>query len=358
MEAIVADSQPTRMIHCVGTMNCSTEEGMRTFVGIGGDHASLVPTEGGERRRWIVPALKAMDESPALFKVKPGGLGSGLPFLPVGPYLTLPWYYVRDAGAFELDLGYAPHAQEALSVLKALKAETHKPLRLQIGLPDPNQLPGFTQTPALRQFFVDATVGSALSIKQLVDKAGCEVVFQLDMPYQTVLVNLVAMLSAKRKKQVIAALTRRFQEYLLRFPSGAKIGIHLCYGHKDDKALAHPKSVAVTLELARALSEAVTANVTLEYVHVPFATAERPPEPNNVGYLRPLVEMEFYNPTTKLIAGFVHKGGLLDSQLRVRDTIEEFWGQPVDNSGVCGFGEDPLRVMKHVLRKQVLLAAG
>lgn len=352
------DIDVPRISHAVGTMPYkSVEEAMRVFLEIGQESAYLVPMEAGDRDRWIIPILEAMANNPALRKIKPGGLGRGLSFVPGGEYLTLPWYRLKKGHQFEIDLGYEAHARNAWGVFQRLAAESEKPLRFQVGIADPYQIPLFTMTLPLYRVFEKAIIDEVARIHAMVKRDNGEVTFQLDMPAQTVLVNLSGRINKRSQKRLIENYAQRFRAYLSQFPQGTNVAVHLCYGHKDDEALLHPTSVASTVALANALSQAVPDNVSLEYVHMPFATPQKPPTTDPL-YYAPLVGLQFSDPNTQLAAGFAHKMANLSDQQRVRGMIERLTGRRVMISSICGFGEDSPAVTREVLEQQYLLTQG
>jgi hypothetical protein len=74
----------------------------------------------------------------------------------------------------------------------------------------------------------------------------------------------------------------------------------------------------------------------LEYVHAPLAEADHPPSADPAFY-QPLSGLRL-GPDVRFIAGFAHEDQDEQTQLRIRQMVEDAAGQPAGISTSCGLG--------------------
>jgi hypothetical protein len=77
----------------------------------------------------------------------------------------------------------------------------------------------------------------------------------------------------------------------------------------------------------------------LEYVHAPFAAAEKPGSLDPSWY-EPLADLDL-SSTMRFVAGFVHEDLSVDELRDVQALIESNVGHEVDVAATCGLGRRP-----------------
>jgi hypothetical protein len=180
-----------------------------------------------------------------------------------------------------------------------------------------------------RQPFTDATVRD---IRQIHNESGDDVVFQVELPVETVFVAKAGPLGSLVAARMAAGLHRM----VVAAPEGTRFGIHLCLGDLGHKALSGLRSAGPLVTLANAISAGWPAGRQLEYLHAPLAAGDEPPSLEPAFY-RPLSGLQL--PThTKFVAGFLHESRTLDEQRRLLAVIEGAVGDQVDVAATCGLG--------------------
>src|ERR1700733_12741100 len=82
-------------------------------------------------------------------------------------------------------------------------------------------------------------------------------------------------------------------------PSGAELGLHLCYGDPGHKHVVEPTDTKLMVELTNALVAAIKHPIA--WVHMPV-----PHERDDVAYFNPLKELKLERGT-ELYLGLVHR---------------------------------------------------
>jgi hypothetical protein len=185
-----------------------------------------------------------------------------------------------------------------------------------------------------RKPFHEATVAE---VRAIFAEAGRDVVFQIEVPFELVFVarapQAVRPLVARLLAQPVTRIARDA-------PAGARIGVHLCLGDMNHKALAGMKDMSPVVELANAIARGWPSGRELEFMHAPFSGASQPP-PLDPAYYAPLKKLRL-PPQTRFIAGFVYEHQSLEDQTRLLRVIEEAAGRRVDVSAACGLGRRSL----------------
>jgi hypothetical protein len=338
----------------VGSLpGASAAEAMRQAADrLGPDLDYLPDGETGDRRNWILGAVEGFREHPDLRLVKDGDWSD---------YDRAPRFAVRSGhrlyGA-TIDLGIAAAARaarpefEALSPVLAGTGAAGTGPRLQVGIPGDLDMAMFTLGPAgvLRHLrpFTEALVAT---MHQVQAEAG-PALFQFEMPAELV---LLARAPARLRPGLAAVLARRVVALAQGTPAGAEVGLHLCLGDMNHRALGHVTDAEPLVLLANALAARWPERVPLRYVHLPLAAAEEPPVTDRAFY-QPLSRLRL-GAGTRLVAGFAHEGQAMADQVRVRTMIEDAVGHPVDISTSCGLGRrEPTAGLAAMDRIKALLA--
>ena len=322
-----------RSAHLVGsTPFDSADEAMDLALArLGGRLRTLPDGETGERRNWIIHIVEALRRNPDLEVKREGKWGDYDDTL---TFAVRPGHSLR---AETLDFGHVaafeasyPRFVERRTAL----GPAGEGLRFQVGIPGDFDLTLFTLGPLAafrrRAPFTDATV---TEIRRIFEKAGDDVVFQLEIPAELIFVarapGPLQPLAARLLARIVTGLPKRS-------PRGARFGIHLCLGDMNHRALGRMHDVRPLVLLANAIARAWPKDRPLDFVHAPFAAAVEPP-PLDDAFYAPLRSLRL--PVgTRFVAGFVHEGRSLEEQRRLLGVIDALVGRRVDVATSCGLG--------------------
>jgi hypothetical protein len=124
-------------------------------------------------------------------------------------------------------------------------------------------------------------------------------------------------------------------------PEGTRFGLHLCLGDFHHRALAEMGSARPLVTLANTLAASWPQGRPLEYIHAPFAAAQKPGSLDPSWY-EPLADLDLPEGV-RFVAGFVHEDLGVGELREVQTLIERHVGHEVDVAATCGLGrrEDP-----------------
>jgi hypothetical protein len=245
-------------------------------------------------------------------------------------------------------------ARAAQPAFRDLRAQAGRDrLRFQVGIPGDIDLAMFTFGPAgparhLRPF----TETLAMTMHQVYDLLGDDVLFQVEVPAEAV---LLARAPGRVRPALAALLARRIGALAQGAPEGARFGLHLCLGDMNHRAFGRVADAAPLVLLANAVAARWPARRPLSYVHMPLAAAEDPPSADAAFYA-PLAGLRL-GAGTRFVAGFAHEGQSAADQLAIRALIEDAAGHPVDISSSCGLGRRPADAALAVIDRIALLVA-
>ncbi|GAA1666446.1 hypothetical protein GCM10009765_14910 [Fodinicola feengrottensis] len=314
----------------VGTLPGGTaDEAMRSAVERLGPHLSQLPDgETGDRRIWVVGLIMAFEGHPDLEIAHEGDWSD---------YKHQRNFRVRKGHQLrgdKLDLEYLKWYELNRPVFDKVKDDAKlSDLSFQVGIPGDLDMTMFTMGPTRmlgkREPFSEATVRD---ITQIHAAAGGDVVFQLELPAETVFVAKAGPLGGVVAGKLAAGINRLVKAS----PAGARFGIHLCLGDLGHKALSGLSSARPLVRFANAIADGWPAGRTLEYVHAPLAAGDEPPSVDPAFYA-PLTGLEL-PAGTRFVAGFLHEERTIQEQRKLLDVIEAAVGHEVDVAASCGLG--------------------
>jgi len=253
-----------------------------------------------------------------------------------------------------LDFGYVAAAARSWPLFQRIRHDLARPdLAFQVGIPGDLDLAVFTLGPVAalrhRRAFTEATVAE---IRELHDRYGGDVVFQVEIPVE---LTLLARTPAPGQPAAAKLLAAGVAGLVAAAPAGARFGVHLCLGDLNHRAYGTIADAAPVVHLTNALAARWPAGRPLQYVHAPFAAADQPP---------PLAP-EFYLPLTGLrlpaavqfVAGFVHEDRTLAEQRVLRALLDRHLGRPVGIAAACGLGRRTPATAEATLDQAAALAA-
>jgi hypothetical protein len=340
----------TRSAHLVGSIPAEdTEDAMRLALNELGPRLRWLPDgETGERHNWIIHIIDALRGHPDLELKKEGDWSD---------YDKTPVLRVRRGHtlrAASLDFGHVAVFEQSWPTFTRLRAEHGQAaLAFQAGVPGDLDMALFTLGPLgafrHRAAFRDATVRE---IREIFRRGGRDVVFQIEVPAELV---FVARMPTPLQPLMASFLARGVARLAREAPAGARFGIHLCLGDMNHRALGNMTDATPVVLLANAIVKAWPAGRPLEFVHAPFAAAQKVPRTDPAWYA-PLTKLRLPG-TTRFVAGFVHEDQDLEEQRRLRALIERNAGREVDVSTSCGLGRRTRPAALAALERTAALSA-
>ncbi|MFZ0128235.1 MAG: hypothetical protein WB808_05245 [Candidatus Dormiibacterota bacterium] len=321
----------TRAAHLVGSMpGDDADDAMRLAVThLGPKLRSLPDGETGDRHNWIIHIIEGMRTHPDLELKKDGDWSD---------YDKIPVFRVRRGHTLRpetLDFGHVTAFEANWPAFLKVREEQQNPaLAFQSGVPGDLDMALFTLGPLgvlrHRSAFRRATLRE---IREIHRRGGKDVVFQIEIPAE---LAFVARTPGPLRPLMARLLGRGVARLARQSPAGARFGIHLCLGDMNHRALASMPDTAPVVLLANAIVKAWPAGRPLEFIHAPFAAAEKEPRTDPAWYA-PLQRLKLPG-TTRFAAGFVHEDQDLEVQRQLRSLIEGNVGREVDVSTSCGLG--------------------
>jgi hypothetical protein len=282
--------------------------------------------ETGERYHWIIHIIEGLRQHPDL-EVKRDGHWSD--------YNDLLVLKVRGGHRLtgdSLDFGHVAAFRASYPIYKQLRRPAQT--GFQVGIPGDFDMALFVLGPvgALRRRrpFTEATIAE---IRAIHTEAGSDVAFQIEIPAELV---MVARMPQPLRPLVARMMGRPVADLARRAPEGARFGLHLCLGDMNHRALGQMSNTGPLVALTNAILKAWPAGRPLEYVHAPFAAAEKPP-PTDPGWYAPLRQLRL-PADTRFVAGIAHEDQDLAAQRKIVQLIDELVGRRVGISTSCGLG--------------------
>jgi len=321
----------TRAAHLVGSIPAdSADDAMHLATTHLGSRLRTLPDgETGERHHWIVHIIDALRRHPDLELKKEGDWSD---------YDNTPVLRVRKGHTLRgetLDFGHVAAFEQSWPTFQRVRDEQgDSSLAFQAGVPGDLDMALFTLGPIgafrHRAAFRTATLRE---IREIHRRAGNDVVFQIEVPAELI---FVARMPGPLRGLMATFLGRGIARLAREAPQGARFGVHLCLGDMNHRALATLTDSTPVVLLSNAIVKAWPKGRQLEYIHAPFAAAEKVPRTDQAWYapLRRLVIPH----RTRFIAGFVHEDQDLEQQRKLRDVIERNVGGEVDVATSCGLG--------------------
>ena len=335
---------PSRRVLLVGSLPYDDEaSAMARALELAGDKLVALPDgeigerseqhPNGDRSQWVAGLAGRLASDSALFDVVKAGTMSdqGFPVdfksaVRLRPKLDPP------ALAERLELRYDTYALRSRQHFERLRTLAGRPdLRMQVGLPTGLGIAAAVFNPRramrLAGAFATRLEREAMVIER---EIGAEnLIFQIEAPAEVVMAH-------RLPKPLLGTATKTAVDLARRLPDGVPVGLHLCFGDLNNKALIAPTKFGRLIDFANTLIDRWPSTHRLRYLHLPFAagTSPAPTEAASYGALRRLT----LPSGTRLVAGFVHEEPHVDSLARLLHTIEDAWGGTVDVATACGLG--------------------
>jgi hypothetical protein len=326
--------------HLIGSVPLADAEAVfRTVAAALGPLLRRIPDgETGERRRWIFFQSVMLKNHPAM-EIDPT----------VPPFALRQWdgKLVRempllrfradiDPGRVTFETGYAQAAHASYEVFRRLRGDGTIPAgtRFQVCLPTPMASGYMYVSPNARESYLPAYERALTQALQdvLASIPAGDLALQWDV-CQEVLIYEGFFPDRPRdyKRQVVGELARLGD----LVPPAVQMGYHLCYGSPADEHLVMPRDMAIMVEMANEVRQALARRV--DFLHMPV-----PKDRTDAAYVRPLAELAGFEECA-LYLGLIHHDDPAGDQARIkaaRDVVDVF-----GVASECGWGRtDPQRV--------------
>ena len=332
----------SRKSHLVGAWpGFSGASAMNTaFERLGPHLLEMTDGETGERSQWIGPAVDWLHGNPDVELVQAGDYSA---------INRANHWAVRAGHTFDpanIELGYHRFFQRSYRAFRVLRERYGQPqISFQVGTPAPMDLARAAAYGGVgAEGQIDAAFGSAFreatlrEVRAIHAEAGDDVIFQIE---SVVAMATVATTPQNRQALVAKQMARALVEVPAGAPAATRWGIHLCLGDYQHRAIAEMGSARPLVTLANCVAALWPAGRSLEYIHTPFAAADKPGSLDPAWY-EPLSELDLPDGI-RFVAGFVHEDLDIDQLREVQGMIERNVGHEVDVAATCGLGrrEDP-----------------
>jgi len=296
-------------VHFVGSIALdSVEEVFRTLGSLLGRRLCRVPDgEPGGRRLWISWQYPLLRAQPFL-KPDPKAPDQTTGFLPLSLADG-----VKAAEVHFGELGYAREArasyQDFLTTRK--RGELPPNVRFQVSLPTPFAV-----------IYPFCSSGDEGVIENAYEKAMLREVEQISraIPHNDLCVQwdvCLEMLLWDGRLAYMGSLPadlhgeilQRMKRLSTAIPVDVELGFHLCYGDWDGKHFVEPLDATKLVEIANALTVAVSRPIS--YIHMPV-----PVDRADDAYFEPLSKLRL-SPGTELYLGVVHSDGIDATKKRI-----------------------------------------
>jgi hypothetical protein len=177
------------------------------------------------------------------------------------------------------------------------------------------------------------TEALATTMHQVHGVFGDDVLFQIEVPVEQM---VLARAPSAARPALAGLLAGRIAALAQGAPEGARFGLHLSLGDMNHRALGKITDASPLVLQANAAARRWPADRPLEYVHAPLAEADNPPSADPAFY-QPLSGLRL-GPDVRFIVGFAHEDQDEQTQLRIRQMVEDAVGQQAGISTSCGLG--------------------
>jgi hypothetical protein len=327
-------------VHLVGSVPLPDAETVfRTVAGALGPYLRRIPDgETGERRRWIFFQSVMLARHPAM-EVDPTVPPFALRQWDGRVLREMPLLRFRagvDPATVTFETGYAEAARESFQIFRRLQKERVIPpgVRFQVCLPTPMASAFMYVSPRARAAYVPAYERALRHALETILAAvpPADLSIQWDV-CQEVLVyeGFFPDRPADYETQIVAELARLGDAV----PADVEMGYHLCYGSPADEHLVMPRDMAVMVEMANDLRQALGRR--LDFLHMPV-----PKDRTDDAYVAPLANLRGHAGTT-LYLGLLHHDDRAGDAARMATArrIVKTFGVAAE----CGWGRtDPARL--------------
>lgn len=271
---------------------------------------------------WIVPHLMGLRDHPDLDVARPGQWRN---------YDDQIHYRIKRGHTFReelINVGIVDSVKNNLPLFLKLRRELNLPADIEYEISTKGVFDfaffafgamGILQQPKYLVPFLDATAREMGTAYEYAATRGVPVLFQLEMPAETVFACKVGPL----RRLFVGWLARNVTKLAAYVPHGARCGVHLCYGDLGHKSLVQPRTLAPVVALANSIVENWPSNTPLDYVHIPMAAGDITP-PVKRDYYLPLRGLRL-PPACQLAAGFLHENLSASEADQIAEWVSDYF---------------------------------
>jgi hypothetical protein len=248
-----------------------------------------------------------------------------------------------------LNFGYLDAFKQSYPIFQRLREEHNiGDVKFQVGIPTGLAI-GFIMLRTLDAFRYQEAFNRRLAyeVNEIVKIAGDDVVIQIEAPAEVALAEQLPKVLVRVAVNSLMGLVEKLDQTV-------NIGLHLCWGDLNNKALTHAKSLDKMVYLTNKLLQKWPTHYKLAYVHFPLAEADVPPSLDEL-YYKPLKYVHLPEDV-RFIAGFIHEGRSIEELNKILKILDTTRGRKVDIACSCGLGRRSPEVAMHLLEmtKQLL----
>lgn len=296
-------------VHFVGSIALdSVEEVFRTLGSVLGRRLRRVPDgEPGGRRLWISWQYPLLRAQPFL-KPNPKAPDQTTGFLPLSLADDVKPAEVRFG-----ELGYAREARASYQDFLAAKERGELPprVRFQVSLPTPFAVIypfcSAKDEAVIENAYEKAMVREVEAICRAIPHN--DLCIQWDVCLEMLLWDGRLAHMAIHSADLHGEIMERMKRLSAAIPVDVELGFHLCYGDWDAKHFIEPLDATKLVEVANALTLAVSSPIT--YIHMPV-----PIDRSDDAYFEPLSKLRL-SAGTELYLGVVHGDGVEATKKRI-----------------------------------------
>ena len=296
-------------VHFVGSIALdSVDEVFQTLGSALGNRLRRVPDgEPGGRRLWISWQYPLLRAQPFL-KADPNAPNQTMGFLPLSLADDVKPSEVRFG-----ELGYAREARASYQDFLAARRRGDLPpkVRFQVSLPTPFAVI-YPFCSAEDEGIIETAYEKAM-LREVAVICGAiphgDLCIQWDICIEMVLWDGRLIYMQNPFTNLPDEVMQRMKRLTAAVPSDVELGFHLCYGDWDAKHFIEPLDATKLVEVANALSAAVTRSIT--YIHMPI-----PINRVDDAYFQPLSKLRLPG-RTELYLGVVHADGVEATKKRI-----------------------------------------
>ena len=249
-----------------------------------------------------------------------------------------------------IDFKWVEYFKSSYPIFKKLRAERGlEGLKFQVGLPTGLGITFAMMSPinALRyaSAFNRRMAYEANEILKIADPN--DIIFQIEVPGELAMAYKLPKFMVNLSLLPILQLVNQIEPK-------APIGIHICFGDLNNKALTKASTLDKMVNFSNRLVKKFPTQHQLAYVHYPLAEAAAPP-PLDSKYYQALKNIQLPKDT-RFIAGFVHDKRSDSEHQQILEMIEDIRGNKVDIACSCGLGRRTPEIAKELIKMSELLA--
>jgi hypothetical protein len=241
-----------------------------------------------------------------------------------------------------LRFGYDDYFRQSYPIFQRLR-EQHglNNLKFQVGIPTGLGISFSMLAPITALRYADGfNRRLAYEVNQILKAAGDDVIIQIELPGELAMAYQLPPF-------LVSLALRSVWGFLNKLDHPARIGVHLCLGDLNNKALFHASTLDKMVNFSNALVDGWPSRHHLEYIHYPLAEAVAPPS-LQADYYQPLQKVRL-PAGTRFIAGFVHESRTPAELHQLRTIIETVRGGEVGIACSCGLGRRPQPIAEKLI---------